>query len=180
MPKQSRSQIPKDVQIAILFKARWLCYLCNRPLVFPPALRLLAELVGEGGIDPAPAYYNAQWRRDSAPLLDELGASIDHVQALAGGGLDEVSNLAAICSRCNARKSARTVETYLQEAKPWHPTGLHGEPRHWDGLSGVFFVLAARGTWALSQTENAWLVALRKYYAQTAVPSPGAPADDAE
>ena len=170
MPTRSRSRIPMDVQLAVLFRDQWLCYLCRRPLIFPPAMRFLADLVAEGGIEPAPAYYNQQWRRDAAPLLDELAASIDHVEAFAKGGADDASNFAAVCARCNARKSARRVEDYLRDANPWRAKGRHGEPQRWDGFCGVFFVLASRTARSLTRTEQGWLSALRAHYAQAAAP----------
>jgi hypothetical protein len=44
-------------------------------------------------------YHHAHWTRANAPLLDELGAAIDHIEAHSTGGLDSEQNLAAACKQ---------------------------------------------------------------------------------
>ncbi|MGH7593265.1 MAG: HNH endonuclease [Gemmatimonadales bacterium] len=152
--------------------AKWLCYLCERPLIFPPVMRQLANLTVRSRALPPLAYYNANWRRDLAPLLDELGASVDHKEPLAGGGAHHLDNFAAICARCNARKGARAIDVYLAEANPWKVRGPFGPPQHWDGLASVFVSLAANPIEPLTSTDKAWLKALRVYY--SAIDQPAA------
>ncbi len=159
-PRRRRPSVPYTVQLQVYFRDRWLCYLCRSPLIFPPALSRLAALVGGDSGVPVPAYFNAQWRRDKAPLLDELACSVDHVEAFATGGAHGIENFAAICARCNARKSSRKKDEYLTKAKPWKVHGKHGEPTEWDGLVSVFMTLAD-GASDLSSTERNWLRALR-------------------
>lgn len=115
------------------------------------------------------AYWNPQWRRDTAPLLDELAASIDHVEALSRGGAHDASNFAAVCARCNARKSARSTRDYLDDSKPWKVVGKHGEPKHWDGLSSLFVALCSDAPNDLTATERGWLAALQPYLKGRAV-----------
>lgn len=38
--------------------------------------------------------------------------------------------------------------------------GKYGEPQHWDGLSGVFLMLAQRDPVGLTASEKGWLKAL--------------------
>jgi 5-methylcytosine-specific restriction endonuclease McrA len=159
-----RKRLPIAIQLEVWFRDRWLCHVCRRPLVFPFALKHLGQLVEANGIAPPLAYYHLNWRRDSSPLLDELGASIDHVEALSKGGADAIENLAAICARCNARKSSSPLKEFVVASKPWRVKGKHGEPVAWDGLTSVFVALADRSSKSLSETERQWLVGLRTYY----------------
>lgn len=154
-----RPSVPYAVQLKVYFRDAWLCYLCGRPLIFPLALKRLAAMVGSGELGDLP-YFNQQWRRDRAPLLDELAASVDHVEAYAAGGAHGIENFAAICARCNARKNARSREAYLASAKPWKVKGAHGDPTRWEGLLSVFVCLAERAT-DLSHSERAWLRAIK-------------------
>lgn len=164
MANVSRKPVPFDIQVQVFFKDRWLCYICRRPLIFPPALKQLADLVGRDAPSRALAYYNTNWRRDSAPLLDELGASVDHVEAFAKGGAHAIENFRAICSRCNARKNTADLDAYLAANKPWRVRGKHGEPEVWDGLSSVFVGLARQRLSVLTPTERRWLAALETHF----------------
>lgn len=126
-----RTPIPYSVQAKVFFRDGWLCSHCRRPTIFHLALKQLAEVVGPEFPEVTLAYWNSQWRRDAAPLLDELAASVDHVQAYAKGGAHDISNFATICARCNARKGSRSPEEHLVVHKPWVVTGKHGEPTSW-------------------------------------------------
>jgi uncharacterized protein (TIGR03437 family) len=55
-------------------------------------MRYLADLVKREGCDLALPYYHRNWRRRDAPLLDRLGAVIDHVEA-HNGSVSVISNL---------------------------------------------------------------------------------------
>ena len=164
MPKATRKSIPISVQLQVFFRDRWLCYICRRPLIFPFALKQLANLVPGTPVSPQLAYYNLNWRRDRAPLLDELGASIDHVEAFANGGAHGIENFAAICARCNARKNTLSRQEFEQASRPWRVRGKHGEPLTWDGLASVFAVLAGNSTMPLTATERKWLKGLQEHY----------------
>lgn len=133
MASNKRKPIPVSTQAEVLFRDRWLCHLCHRPVILHAALRLLQEHVRVQLPDSRLAYWHPNWRRDSAPLLDGLAASVDHVEAHATAGAHDVSNFAAVCARCNARKSAKSKAAYLEAAKPWKVKGKHGEPVAWDG-----------------------------------------------
>ena len=162
---KARAPIPFATQVTIFTRDAWLCHVCHRPTIFPLALKLAAEMVAAALPDLALAWWNPQWRRDAAPLLDELAACIDHVEAHANGGSNDPANLATICARCNARKSAKAKEAFITELNPWRVKGKHGEPRQWDGLSSLFVVLAARSPRALTPTERKWLEALQAHTA---------------
>jgi HNH endonuclease len=155
-----RASIPYPVQVEVFFRDAWLCSHCRRPTVFHPALKFLAEMVAASLPDHSLAYWHPNWRRDAAPLLDELGASIDHVKAFAKGGAHDISNFATICSRCNVRKGTRSREEHLAVHEPWVVKGKHGEPTEWDGLASTYVVLARRTTRALTTSEKGWLAAL--------------------
>lgn len=141
---------------------RWICHVCRRPVVFHLALKYLELEVKRAMPGWRGGYWNRNWRRDKAPLIDELGASVDHVEAFAKGGAHDISNFKTICSRCNARKSDKDSGAFLQELKPWKVRGKHGEPADWDGMASAFVVLARRHESVLTPTERKWLAALEK------------------
>ena len=105
MATRQRRPIPIATQVEVYFRDAWLCHLCHRPVILHLALKHAAEAVHRTYPDAPLAYWIGTWSRDAAPLLDELAASIDHVEAFSRGGADEISNYAAVCARCNARKS---------------------------------------------------------------------------
>jgi hypothetical protein len=110
------------------------------------------------------AYFNPQWRRDSAPLLDELAASVDHVHAYSKGGAHDISNFATICARCNARKAALSVEEHTRRNPAWKVKGKHGERR--SGMDSRLCSSYWRDSHrALTLSERKWLVALERHWA---------------
>jgi 5-methylcytosine-specific restriction endonuclease McrA len=164
LAKARRPPIAIATQVAVLFRDNWLCHLCRRPIVLHLALKHLDVFAREHGITLPLAYWDPNWRRDKSPLLDELAASIDHVEAYSRGGAHGLANFAAVCARCNARKSAKAKQAYLLENPPWKVKGLHGEPVHWDGLSGVYVVLAQAKRDRLTLAEREWLRALKEAF----------------
>ncbi len=153
--------LPKAVQVAVFHRDLWLCRWCKRPVIFAPVMKYLKRELGESGVvGPQPAYYHAHWTREGAPLLDELGAVIDHVEAVAKGGLNDLDNLATACNKCNARKSDAAQHEVMKKLKPKPIKGKYGEPQNWDGLSSLFVMLARRAPATLTDTERNWLIAL--------------------
>jgi 5-methylcytosine-specific restriction endonuclease McrA len=153
-------QAPKPTQVAVFRRDAWLCRWCNRPVIFPPAMKyLVVELQASGNATPL-AYYHPNWTRAHAPLLDELGAVVDHVEAFSGGGPTEIANLATACNKCNARKSAATLADWARRPRHKPVRGRYGEPQQWDGLSSFFVLLAGRHGNAQNATDKAWLRAL--------------------
>lgn len=133
----------------------WLCRWCGRPVIFDPTMKYLERLVRDSGYTGRLAYFNLNWRREAAPLLDHMGAVIDHIEAFSKGGAHEESNFATACSKCNARK------TDGEPKEPRRPVrARYGEPTAWDGLSRVFVALAGRPEAALTASEAGWLKAL--------------------
>ena len=122
-------------------------------------MKFLARFVSRVNKRPL-AYYNPNWRRDLAPLLDELGASVDHVEAHSGGGSDDISNLATICGKCNVIKNNRPAADHLKRYPLKKVKDKYGEPAHWDGLSSVFLVLVD-GDPTASMSDRQWAKALK-------------------
>lgn len=159
---RSRSPIPYDVQVRVLFRDGWICRWCHRPVVFGPALRLLQEFTERGGYPGPLAYFHRNWSRAGAPLLDHLGAVIDHVEAFAKGGAHAEGNFVVACNKCNTRKNSGRAEDY-ERKNPRKPVrGKYGEPQHWDGFASLFLVLAGLGV-ELMPAESQWERAIRKH-----------------
>jgi HNH endonuclease len=105
-------------------------------------------------------------RHDRAPLLDELGACIDHVRPYVAGGEHDASNFAAACNRCNQLKGSLDMELFLVR-NPCRRKGeesMHGPPRHWDGLSSLFMAFACQHREQLTPGERLWLEAFEAYH----------------
>ena len=158
--KRRRKAPPKTIQVAIFRRDLWLCCWCRKPVIFAPVMRLLELEVRASGHTGTLTYYHAHWTRDGAPLLDELGAVIDHVEAFVRGGSDEQQNLCTSCCKCNGRKSSRLLAEWDQRIKSKPIEGRYGEPLHWDGLSSLFLVLAERRKPELTEIEREWFDAL--------------------
>ena len=129
MPATKRPPIPIPLQVQVYFRDAWLCHVCRKPVIFHLALKHLAGLVQQRLPGAKLAYWDPTWRRDQAPLLDELAASIDHIEAFSRGGVHGLENFATICARCNARKSAiQRVVCYVKSA-------LEGQGQAWRARS---------------------------------------------
>lgn len=164
MAKRLRAPVPCDVSVRVFYRDGWLCRWCHRPVVFAPALHLLQGFVAGAGSSGPAAYFHPNWSRAGAPLLDHLGAVIDHVEAFARGGAHDETNFVTACNKCNTRKNARAAEAYELE-RPGKPVrGKYGEPKSWDGLVAVFLAFADRGA-PLDPSERRWAEALRKHLA---------------
>jgi 5-methylcytosine-specific restriction endonuclease McrA len=157
-----RTPIPYAVQLEVFYRDHWLCSQCRRPTVFHPALRLLGEFVSDKLPGIPLAYWSLQWRRDASPLLDELAASVDHIDAISLGGPHSLENFATICWRCNIRKGTQTSGEYSAASNPWKVKGKYGEPTAWDGFASTFLVLAKMSRRALKASEKGWLRALEE------------------
>lgn len=160
MTTGKRKQPSKKLQLKIFRRAGWLCHWCKRPIIFPPVMKYLELELKNAGIRESLAYYHAHWTRDTAPLLDELGACIDHEEAFSTGGACVEENFRASCCKCNVRKSAASLAKWNQRDQRKSVKGKYGEPQFWDGFSLVFVLLANRNKSALNATDRAWLKAL--------------------
>ena len=161
--KPGRPSVPVEVQVRVFVRDGWLCQWCHRPVVFSPTMRLLEQIVKKAGYRKPLAHYHPHRSRHSAPLLDHLGAVVDHIEAFAKGGHHGERNFVTACNKCNARKNARRAEDYVKLEPGKAVRGKYGEPRDWDGLASLFLVLAAEGA-ELSAGERRWVRALRKAY----------------
>ena len=123
-------------------------------------MKYLEREVRKTGADTPLAYYHAHWTRQGSPLLDLLGAAIDHVEAFSTGGVSDIENLATACNKCNGRKSAATLAKLGERPKDKPIKGKYGEPQNWDGLSTLFVILAERNPDGLTKSERDWLRAL--------------------
>lgn len=113
------------------------------------------------GVASQIAYYHSNWTRRSAPLLDEVGAVLDHVDPFSAGGACSEDNLVTSCAKCNGRKGAASLESWDKREKRIPIKGKYGEPEHWDGLSAIFMVLAERKLSELAPDDRSWLKALQ-------------------
>jgi len=153
-----RQALPKGDQLAIFRRDHWICHWCKKPVIFAPAMKLMEVEVRQLNESPRVAYYHAHWTRQHSPLLDELGAAIDHLHTHSAGGPNSSDNLVTACNKCNARRGAALSSEF--QARPRRfVKGKYGEPYDWDGLSPLFVVLARRYSRQLSTSERQWLAA---------------------
>jgi 5-methylcytosine-specific restriction endonuclease McrA len=151
--------LTKELQVGIYRRDGWICRWCSRPVVFAPALKYLERVVRDRGHVGPLAYHHPQWRRDLAPLLDHLGAVIDHVEAFSRGGAHDATNFVTSCNKCNIRKNNAKVDDFTAKSPHLAVKGKYGEPAHWDGLSSLFIVMAQSES-SLPASERGWLKAL--------------------
>ncbi len=155
-----RAVLSKSLQLSIYRRDSWLCYWCARPVIFPPAMKLMELELRQAGITEPLAYYHSHWTRTTSPLLDELGVVLDHIDAFSSGGECTENNLVTACSKCNVRKSNSSMERWEQRKKRKPIKGRYGEPESWDGLSTTFVTLAQRHFDKLSASDRDWIKAL--------------------
>ena len=165
--ERSRRPLSKTLQLAIFRRDGWLCCWCKKPVIFAPVMKLLGLEVRNAEHDRRLAYYHVHWTRDGAPLLDELGAVIDHAEAFSTGGPCSEENLCTACAKCNGRKSSAPLDKWNQREKRSPIKGKYGEPQHWDGLTSVFLMLAERNPAKLTAGEREWLKALKAKWIPT-------------
>jgi 5-methylcytosine-specific restriction endonuclease McrA len=155
-----RAAISKDLAIQVFRRDGWICHWCGRPVIFGPALRYLAQFAKNSGFNEL-AYYHPHWTRRDAPLLDYMGAVLDHVKAHRDGGKSDIDNLVTACCKCNALKSDAKFQVFQAKLQRHNVKGKYGEPEHWDGLSTLFMVLIEGNRRMVTSTERDWLRALR-------------------
>jgi hypothetical protein len=131
-------------------------------VIFAPVMKCIEVEVRTAGHSGSLAYYHPHWTRATAPLLDELGAVLDHVTTFSSGGPCSKENLVTACSKCNGRRGAAPLDEWNQRPIRRPIRGRYGEPERWDGLSNLFVILAERHFAALTAGERGWLRALKQ------------------
>ncbi len=160
MTTGKRKPPSKELQLKIFRRDGWLCCWCKRPVIFPPVMKYLELELKNSGNRERLAYYHPHWTRRTAPLLDELGAVIDHVEAFSTGGSCTEENFCTACCKCNVRKSAASLDRWSQRDRRKPVKGKYGEPQFWDGFSHLFVLLANRNKLFLNVSDRAWLKVL--------------------
>lgn len=158
--ERKRKPIPPSIAAAVYKRDQWLCHWCKRPVILPQAMKLLEHDLRRSGWAQPMALFHNNWSRDGAPLLDELGATVDHVIAHKRDGVHSAENFVTACAKCNVRKNDRELNTWVQRDKRNPVKGKYGEPQAWDGFSGLFVVFATRFPEILTVNDRAWLKAL--------------------
>jgi 5-methylcytosine-specific restriction endonuclease McrA len=165
-----RQPLAVERQVQIFFRDHWLCHWCRRPVIFAPALKYLQQQVQARGYPTALAYFDPRWRRDAAPLLDELAAVIDHRLAHVHGGAASEENLVTACNKCNLRKNSLAAETFVEQAALRSVKGRYGEPVAWDGLVALFLLFSEPYLDTLTAQERKWRKALLDYLSESTIP----------
>ena len=156
-----RKILTKTVQISIFRRDGWMCRWCKKPVIFAPVMKLISLEVNISGFRGDLAYHHAHWTRQQSPLLDKLGAVLDHVRAFSTGGLDSIENLVTACNKCNGQKSVAPVADFEKRPRKF-VNGKYGEPLHWEGLSELFVALCRRFPSELSISDKQWLAAIQR------------------
>lgn len=160
IPSRPPRQASKQLQVRVFRRDHWLCRWCGRPVIFAPALKYVERWVRQTGFTGPLAYHDARWRRDKAPLLDHLGAVVDHFQAHSRGGAAVENNFVTSCNKCNMRKNDGLAEEFRQKSPVHQVRGKYGEPDQWDGFSTLFILLAMQAPELTTRSEREWLAAL--------------------
>jgi 5-methylcytosine-specific restriction endonuclease McrA len=155
-----RKALSKELQVEVYRRDRWLCRWCGRPVIFAPAMKYLERYARARGYAGPLAWSSFAWRRDASPLLDHLGAVIDHVMAFSTGGAHDASNFATACAKCNIRKSAGAVDHFQKRQPLKKVKGKYGEPEHWDGFSVLFVLVIQDDKSGVTRSEMEWYEAL--------------------
>jgi 5-methylcytosine-specific restriction endonuclease McrA len=148
--------ISKKTQLRRFQHDGWICYWGKAPVVFAPTFRLLETLVKKEGYSLP--LFHSHWTREAAPLLDWLGAVIDHEIASSRQGSNDFENLRTACNKCNGRKSNLAV-TDFKKRLHWPGENLK-KPLLWDGLSGLFRALIEKNRQLASAGDLAWYRAM--------------------
>ena len=125
-------------------------------------MRYLEQLLKRSGFTESLAHHDARWRRDKAPLLDHLGAVIDHIQAHSRGGMSNETNFVTSCNKCNSRKGDVPAQDFSAQSPLRQVKGKYGEPEDWDGFSTLFVMLVEQAPQHATPTERECLRALRR------------------
>lgn len=157
-----RAALTKELQVSGFRRDRWLCRWCGRPVIFAPAMKYLERYVRSQGYTGPLAWSSFAWRRDASPLLDHLGAVIDHVQAFSTGGAHGESNFVTACAKCNMRKNAEVAERFEKKQPLKAVKGKYGEPEHWDGFSTLFVLMVREDQRGVTRSEMEWYRALSR------------------
>ncbi len=136
----TRKSIAKKDSLIVWKRDRWCCRYCGRPVIFAPTMKMLEKK------SPSRGYYHPHWKRENAPLLDELGASIDHIHAVSRGGTNSLDNYLTACWKCNVDKNDRPLENWGEI--------IDTLPTAWDGLSSLFVYLYHKDS--ADSTEKVW------------------------
>lgn len=152
-----RSAISKGLQVQVYRRDGWICRWCGRPVIFAPALKYLQVFARLNGAGQPVAYHDKNWTRCNAPLLDELGAVIDHVEAHSRGGSASLDNFATACNKCNAKKSNASHRDFSNRSPRPIIKAKYGEPENWDGLSTLFVILIEQSLNVATISELSWL-----------------------
>ena len=126
-PRRARTPLSYALQVRVFRRDVWLCRWCHRPVVFAPALKFLDGLARDRGHEGPLAYHHKQCRRDQPPLLDHLGAVIDHVEAFSTGGAHDETNFVTACNNCNAWKSSSSADAFKRAAPAHAVKGKYGD-----------------------------------------------------
>jgi hypothetical protein len=110
-----------EERVHIWTRDKWRCFWCERPVILAQAMKYLAEEIGAERDTPLRGYYHENWKREEAPLLDELGAVVDK---------RDDTNPRTACWTCNTKRT------------PDESARVGSNKVNWDGMSGVFVFLA--------------------------------------
>jgi 5-methylcytosine-specific restriction endonuclease McrA len=129
-PVLRRQSVSPTLAAQVMRRDFFTCLYCGGRIVPPPVLRA-ASLVW-----PRRLPYNLNWKTAAThPIYVSHAGTIDHIKALAHGGVDDaVDNLATACWACNLQKSEFSLERLGWELR--RPTASG-----WDGLVGCYAAL---------------------------------------
>jgi len=127
LARSRRAKMPLKTQVEIFDRDGYLDRYSGQRLVFPGVLRLISLLM------PEEFPYHSHWKTDRCHAAYwHMYPTLDHVEPIAQGGLDEQENMVTTSMLRNSAKQLWTLEELGWTLLP------AGDMKAWDGLTGWF------------------------------------------
>ena len=128
-----KKNIHKKMQFKVWQRDFWSCRYCGEVVFFSPTLKLLDKL------SPGHGYYHPNGKTNKIlGLFQWKWASIDHINPVTKGGLNDEDNYVTSCWQCNLKFGNKNLNQ--GKSKPIE-ININSKLVNWDGLSSLYIKL---------------------------------------